>query len=479
MSIKWWTDQIKKDFDESHLPAIQEYLRIPSISATGEGIQETAEFTAKAISQLGVENVQITPTKGWPVVYGELITNSQKPTVLFYSMYDVQPVEAEKWIVPPFEGAIVEDFEGMGRALVARGVINTKGPTMAFFQAIRTLIDAKKELPVNFIFVIEGEEELGSVHIPDFVNQYSQELKKTDVVYFPSFNETLNGRIEISLGCRGIIYFKLWMQGGDWGGPCSRNIHSSLSSFIDSPTWNLVDLISNMRAPNGKILIPGIYDKVIPPSEDDEELIKDLIKKLDFPEIKETLDVKTFYTDENGKELSKEQFIRKLFTPCLTIDGIISGYTEEAGSKTVLPYRCFANMDIRLVPNMEVDDIRMKITEFIRKNAPNVKFDMEEGYRWAKTSISHPYVNEHVELLKSTGKDVLIWPMSTGSAPFYIFQEKFNLPILIGGLGHGARAHSPNEYAFLQSKTGAGSILDFEISVAKLLSRIGEIGKIN
>jgi len=478
MLTKWWTEKIRKDFEEYHLRAIQEYLRVPSISATGEGIQETAEFTAKTLSEMGAENVQVVPTKGWPVVYGELITNLQKPTVLFYSMYDVQPVESEKWIVPPFEGAIVENFEEMGRALVARGVINTKGPTMAFFQTVKTLIDAKKELPVNFIFVIEGEEELGSIHIPDFVNKFSQELEKTDVVYFPSFNETPNGRIEITLGCRGIIYFKLWMQGGDWGGPCSRNIHSSLSSFVDSPTWRLVELISKMRTPNGKILIPGVYDKVIPPTEEDEVLILDLIKRLDFQEIKEGLDVKSFYTDENGKELSKEQFIRKLFIPCLTIDGIISGYTEEAGSKTVLPYSIFANMDIRLVPNMEVDDVRMKIIDFIRKNAPNAKFDMEEGYRWAKTSISHPYVKEHIELLKSTGKDVLIWPMSTGSAPFYIFQEKFNLPILIGGLGHGARAHSPNEFAFLESKTGAGGIIDFEISVAKLLSKIGEIGKV-
>ncbi|MFX1593713.1 MAG: M20/M25/M40 family metallo-hydrolase, partial [Promethearchaeota archaeon] len=470
--------QIKKNFENQHLPAIQNYLQIPSISATGEGIQETAEFTAKAIAEIRAENIEVVPTEGWPVVYGELITDPEKPTVLFYSMYDVQPVEPEKWMVPPFEGAIVENFEEMGRALVARGVINTKGPTMAFFQTIKTVVDAKKELPVNIIFAVEGEEELGSIHIPDFVNRYSKSLDKADVVYFPSFNETVNGRIEISLGCRGIIYFKIWMQGGDWGGPCSRNIHSSLSSFVDSPTWRLINLISKMRAPNGEILIPEVYNKVIPPTEEDEILIQDLVKKLDFQEIKEMLDVRKFYIDENGIELSKEQFIRKLFTPCLTLDGIISGYTEEAGSKTVLPNSAFANMDIRLVPNMEVDDIRMKIADFIKKSAPNAKFELETGYKWAKTSPSHPYVKAHISLLESTGKDILVWPMTTGSAPFYIFQEKFNLPILVGGLGHGARAHSPNEFAFLKSKTGAGGIMDFEISVAKLLSKIGEIGKV-
>ena len=114
MVIEWWIEQIKKQFETKHLPEIQEYLRIPSISATGEGIQETAEMTAKTLTNIGASNIQIVSTKGWPVVYGELIQDPQKPTVLFYSMYDVQPVEPEKWVVPPFDGAIVEDFEGMG-----------------------------------------------------------------------------------------------------------------------------------------------------------------------------------------------------------------------------------------------------------------------------------------------------------------------------------------------------------------------------
>ncbi|MHA2391053.1 MAG: M20/M25/M40 family metallo-hydrolase [Promethearchaeota archaeon] len=478
MGIEWWTEQIKREFEKKHLPAIQKYLQIPSISATGEGIQETAEITAKALLNLGVNNVQVAPTDGWPVVYGELIHDPEKPTVLFYSMYDVQPVEPEKWIVPPFEGAIVEDFEGMGRSLVARGVINTKGPTMAFFQTLQTLVDSGRELPVNFLFAIEGEEELGSIHFPDFVNSYTEELKRADVVYFPGFGESLKGRIEIVLGCRGIIYFKLRMKGGDWGGPRSRNIHSSLASFVDSPTWRLINLISKMRAEDGKILIPGIYEKVRLIPEEDQELIHELAKNLDIDEFKKMIDVHKFYVDENNNEITKEELLKELFTPCLTVDGIISGYTEEKGSKTVLPCNAFANMDIRLVPDMEVEDTRTKIINFIRKNAPQIELEIEEGYKWAKMSPHHPYIKAHIELLKSTGKEIQIWPMATGSAPFYIFQDKFNIVVLDGGLGHGSRAHSPNEFAFLESKTGAGGIINYEISVARLLSKLGEIGKV-
>ncbi len=478
MLIEWWIDKIKKEFEENHLPAIQDYLRVPSISATGEGIQKTAEMTAKALEKLGADDIQIVPTKGWPVVYGELIKDIHKPTVLFYSMYDVQPVEPEKWLVPPFKAEIVDDFEGMGRALVSRGVINTKGPTMAFFQTLQALLDSGKDLPVNFLFAIEGEEELGSIHFPDFVHLFTKQLERADLVFFPSFSETLNGRIEIVLGCRGIIYFKIWMRGGDWGGPKSRNIHSSLASFVDSPTWRLINLISKMRAPDGKILIPGIYEKVRSISKEDQDVVNELAKKIDIEEFKKMIDVKRFYLDEKGKELDKEQLIQELFKPCLTVDGIISGYTEEKGSKTVLPCNAFANMDIRIVPNMEVEDIRAKITNFIKTHAPEAEFEMEEGYKWSKMSILHPYIQAQIEVLSSTGKEIQIWPMATGSAPFYIFQDKFNIPILDGGLGHGSRAHSPNEFAFLESKTGAGGIMDFEISVAKLFSKIGETGKV-
>jgi acetylornithine deacetylase/succinyl-diaminopimelate desuccinylase-like protein len=213
-------------------------------------------------------------------------------------------------------------------------------------------------------------------------------------------------------------------------------------------------------------------------SEGDLKIMLELAKTFDIEEFKEILDVDYFYLDENKKEKGKDQLLFELFKPCLTIDGIISGYTEEKGSKTVLPCSAFANMDIRLVPDMEVEDTRTKIINFIKNNAPEAELDIEEGYKWAKTSPDHPYIKAHIDLLKSTGKEVQIWPMTTGSAPFYIFQEKFNIPFLDGGLGHGSRAHSPNEYAFLESTTGAGGILDFEISVARLLSTLGKIGKL-
>ena len=474
----WWTDTIREEFENKHLPAIQEYLRIPSISATGEGIEETAEATAAAIKKLGADNVEIAPTKGWPVVYGELISDPDKLTVLFYSMYDVQPVEPEKWIVPPFDGAVVEDFEGMGRSLVARGVINTKGPTMAFFQTLKSVVDSGKDLPVNVIFAIEGEEELGSRNFPEFVQNYQKQLGQADVMFFPFFSETVRGRINLYLGNRGIIYFKIRVQGGEWGGPRSRHIHSSTASLVDSPTWKLIHLIAKMRDKNGQILIPGIYEKVREVSEEDQNMVKELVKVFNAEEFKQMNDIARFFVRNDGEELKGEKLLNQMFQPCLTVDGIISGYTEEEGTKTVLPYNAFANMDIRLVPDMEVADTREKISAFIKKECPEAELTMEEGYSWTKMPPTHPYVQAQIEILKETKKEIEIWPMILGSAPFYIFQDTFNMPFVLGGLGHGARAHSPNEYAFLESKTGAGGIIDFEMSIAKLLCKLAETGRL-
>jgi acetylornithine deacetylase/succinyl-diaminopimelate desuccinylase-like protein len=232
-----------------------------------------------------------------------------------------------------------------------------------------------------------------------------------------------------------------------------------------------------MRARDGRILIPGIYDKVKSLSKEDKQLLEALARDLDPAEWKSMNDVHRFFNDSAGNELTGKELMERLYSPCLTIDGLISGFTEEEGTKTVLPHYAYANMDIRLAPGMTVEDTRAKLQNFIQTEAPEAELEMELGYRWSKMSPSHPYVKAHVEVL-TAGKESVTWPMLSGSAPFYIFQEKFDMPFIVGGLGHGARVHSPNEYAFLNSNTGAGGIIDFELSVAKILTKLAEVGKL-
>ncbi|MEM3011571.1 MAG: M20/M25/M40 family metallo-hydrolase, partial [Candidatus Bathyarchaeia archaeon] len=198
---------IDKNFD-NHLKLVQEFIRQPSISAEGKGMKETAEMVKGFIEQIG-GTAKIVPTKGWPVVYGELWAKTEK-TLIVYGMYDVQPVEEEEgmWIVPPFSGKII-DMKPLGKCLVSRGIYNTKGSLRAFFNACQSILEVEGKLPINLIFVIEGEEELGSIHLPDFVKEYETKLKKADAVFFPIPAQDMKGKVIMELGVKGIIYLEL------------------------------------------------------------------------------------------------------------------------------------------------------------------------------------------------------------------------------------------------------------------------------
>ncbi|MFX0095436.1 MAG: hypothetical protein ACFFBD_27115, partial [Candidatus Hodarchaeota archaeon] len=245
--------RIEEDFTPKHLLEIQKFLRQPSVSATGEGIRETAGILVKKIEDLGGVNVHQAETMGeefgHPQVYGEIWSDKSKPTVLFYSMYDVQPVYPEKWIlndqkIDPF-GAEIYEFEWFpgfsGKCLINRGVTNQKGPTMAAFNVFGSFLKEEGELPVNVIFVIEGEEELGSPHMRKFITEYAEKLKQSSALFFPMFFETFDGSIRFYLGTRGVIEAKLWCRGGEWGGPVGRNLHSSYSGLVQNPIFKLLE----------------------------------------------------------------------------------------------------------------------------------------------------------------------------------------------------------------------------------------------
>jgi len=442
-----------------HLAQIQEYVRQPSISADGTGMKETAEMTKAFIEELGGTSKTV-ETDGWPVVYGELNADARK-TLIIYGMYDVQPVEEEKgkWIVPPFGGKIV-DLKPFGRCLVNRGAINTKAPLRAFFNVCQSILAVEGTLPVNLIFVIEGEEELGSVHLPQFVEKYTAKLKKADAVFFPLPQENLKGKAVLPLGVKGIIYLDLICQGGKWGGPTKHGIHSSFHACVDSPVWRLLWALATLKTPDGKIAIEDFYESVSPPSREEEQLLKKLTKTFDEEAMRKENDVLRFTDDLRGVELLK----RYACAPSMNIDGLVAGYTGE-GTKTVLPYWAKAKIDIRLVPHMKTDEIVRKLkTHLRRKGYGDIKVNLHDCYMWAQTSVKEECVQAMIRAYKQLGYEPETWPRLAGSAPFCVFnQPPLNLPFVIGGLGHGGRMHSPNEYFVVKG------IRDNEKSIATFL----------
>ena len=389
---------------------------------------------------------QVVPTPGWPVVFGEIKAGAPK-TLLVYGMYDVQPVTGEKWSVPdPFGGHVV-DLPGFGPSLLNRGVFNSKGPLAHFFNTLAAYRAVGEPYPVNFKFMIEGEEELGSRNLPGFVAAHRDELK-ADFAFFPYYAQDPTGKVIMYLGVKGILFMEMIARGGDWGGPTTRGIHGSNAVWFHSPTWALVQALSSMITPDQKhILIDGFYDDIVPPIDEDEELLERLSTTFTAETSLGENDVRRFKYDLDGVPLLRKY----LYQPQLNIDGIISGYTAE-GTKTLLPHEARAKVDIRMVPNMRPERMLQLVKDHLARHgyADKVEVLASQGYPPAKTRLRGNLAAEALlKAYRDLGFEPEIWPTLAGSAPFYLFTETLGIPVAMGGLGHGGRPHSPDEYATL------------------------------
>ncbi|MGQ9642056.1 MAG: M20/M25/M40 family metallo-hydrolase [Candidatus Bathycorpusculaceae bacterium] len=463
---------IKSHFRE-HLSRLQELVRQPSISAENRGVRECAELIKRYLEDLQCKEVRLVETSGHPVVYGYYDANAEK-TLITYLMYDTQPVDELGWSVPPLEGRVV-DLKPFGECLVARGAFNTKGELGAFINSCESIIAAGEEIPLNLIFVAEGEEELGSRHLLEFIHKYLNKLKEAEAVFFPTAAQDQKGKVQITLGVKGIVYFELELDGKSWGrGPTEFDIHGSNKAWVDSPAFRMIQALSTLTSKDGnKVLVEGFYDNVAPPSQEDLELLEKLEKTFDIKTVKEEMKVERFINDIHGKEA----LTKYLYSPTLNIDGVWSGYTGP-GTKTVLPHKITVKVDVRLVPNMSVEEVIPKIRRHLDKNGfKEIKIiELEEGYGWAKTSIREPAAQAILKTYREFGYEPEIWPHMAGSAPFCMFnREPLNLPFVEGGLGHGARAHAPNEYLVVGEGGPTGGLITLEKSYVAILDNLSKM----
>lgn len=406
-------------------------LEHPSVSATGEGIKETAEFLKDLMNSFGIK-ATIIETKGHPVIYGEV--GRGKKTLLIYNHYDVQPPDPlNEWNSPPFK-AIIKD----GR-LYGRGSSDNKGTLMARLLAIKRLLDEGK-MNMRIKFIYEGEEEIGSVHLEEFAKE-NIELLKADGVIMEGSGLDVEGRPTIVLGVKGILYVQLEVITG------LRDVHSSNAPIIYNPVWELI------RALNGiydgeKVLLEGFYDDIRPLSEDEKKILHNIDVNLD--KIKEALGVKEL------KVKSKEEYLEKLYTtPTCNIDGIYAGYIGE-GSKTIVPYKSFAKIDFRLVPDQDP----YKIFNSLKKKLKEISFKgevkmLDRGEYPVRTSPNSTIVKAMVESAKEVySKEPVLIINSPGTQPMDVFVKVVGIKEAVSAIGPGdpySRAHAPNESIDIQN----------------------------
>jgi len=434
---------------DAHLANLQRWLRQPSVSAQGIGIAEMAELVRSDLESIGFQEAALVPTDGHPGVWGYYDAGAET-TLLVYMMYDVQPVNPEDWKSPPFEARVVDDE--LGRVLMARGATNQKGPERSFLNAVESIIATTGTLPVNLMVAAEGEEEIGSVHYPQIIDAYEDRLAEADGALFPMNAQDPTGAMQMNLGVKGIIYMEIESHGSDWGGPERAEIHGSYKALVDAPAWRLVQALASLTTDDGNtILVPGYYDGIRPPTEEEQRLINGLVGEWD-----DTLQQRALGVDHwiDGLE-GRDAIVRYLYEPTLNIDGIWGGY-DGPGAKTILPHVATAKVDSRLPYGIDPDDARRKIeTYLVEQGFPDVVVRSMEGYPAAQTSVDNPLVQAAIGVFNKYGHTPTVMPRLAGSAPFYQFTERLGLPLVFSGLGHGSGAHAPNEYMVIFPRAGS------------------------
>ncbi|MEO7018841.1 MAG: M20/M25/M40 family metallo-hydrolase [Ktedonobacteraceae bacterium] len=430
---------------QASLARLIDYVRRPSISAYGEGIGEVAEYIANVMQKLGL-TVRIMPTSGWPMVFGEYNIRPDAPTVLLYGHYDVQPPDPlEEWVTPPFEPTVRN-----GR-LYARGVGDNKGQHFAQLLALETLLACRGTLPCNVKVLLEGEEEIGSPHMPEFISAHRDELR-ADLVIVSDGPVHESGRSTINFGVRGILDLELRAQGAN------QDVHSgNWGGIVPNPLWTLVHLLASMKNARGEITIDGFYENVQPLNELERQALASL--PLDIEQAKRTLNIS--HLDEPQE---RGYFERLSAWPTLTINGIHGGYGGP-GSKTVLPHEAVAKCDIRLVESQTAAEILSKVRAHVQKYAPEVSVTSHGSMDPSKTPLDSPFTETlRQAILAAQGAEPLFVPAMGGSLPNYVFTKTLGIPAFGVPYANADEAnHAPNENMevarfFMGIKTGAAML---------------------
>lgn len=412
---------------ERFLARVMDYVRHPSISAHNIGITEVAGLLVTMLREIGLD-AETVPTAGHPMVLGRWQKKPGAPTVLLYGHYDVQPPDPlDLWLSPPFEPTIRD-----GR-IYARGIGDNKGQHFAQLMAIESHLRVHGELPCNVIFLLEGEEEIGSPRIADFIAAH-KELLKADFVVTADGPMHPSGRPTMTYGVRGMCSFELRAR------HASRDVHSgNLGGVVPNPIWTLVHLLATMKTPTGEITIDGLHDAIVPPSELDVAAIRRL--PLDLDAAKAALGLSRL-----DAPAERGYYERLMFHPTLTINGFHGGYGGP-GSKTVLPCEAFVKCDIRLVEAMTPDDVLAKVAAHVKRHAPEVEFIPRGGMLPSRVQLDNPHaavIRDAITL--AHGAPPLEFPCTGGSLPDYVFTKILGVPAFVVPYANADEAnHAPNE----------------------------------
>jgi acetylornithine deacetylase/succinyl-diaminopimelate desuccinylase-like protein len=418
------------------LDELKTLLRIPSISTLDEhksDVLKAAEFVADELRRIGMDNVEIIPTQGHPLLYADWLHAEGKPTVLMYAHYDVQPPDPlDEWKTPPFEPT------ERNNNIYARGAVDDKGQLWMEVKALESLMQANGgKLPINVKIIFEGEEETGGESIAEYVRKQKAKLKADfalvcDTELFAPNLPTL------CVGLRGLVYTEIEAVGA------KTDLHSGMyGGAAPNPFFALIEIISKLKDAKGKVLIPGFYKNVKAPSKDELKAWK----RLPFNEehYRKTEVGSKVLTGEPGFSVLYRTWAR----PTLEVHGMPGGFVAP-GAKTVIPAKASAKVSMRMVPNQDPDDILKRYTAFVKKLTPkgiDTKIKVWSKGPASVVGTDNRFIEAATEALHDTFKKETVFIRSGGSIPIVTdFQDVLKIPSVMMGFGlPDDNLHAPNE----------------------------------
>lgn len=413
---------------QDYLDELFTFLRQKSISTTNEGVRDCAALLRSIMEKAGIRTT-IYETERHPVVYGEIITDPSLPTMLMYGHYDVQPPDPlELWETDPFEPVIKNN------RIYCRGCSDNKAQLYAHIKGMQAYKEIYGSLPINIKYLFEGEEEIGSEHLPGFVKSHLDLLKADACIYSDGcFHE--NGKPILILGLKGLCYVELTLKGA------CRDVHSMRASCIPNPVWRMVGLLNTLKGEDGYVKLDGFYDNVRPLTSLEIETCKKI--PVDAEGLKKSYQIKEFV---KGRA-SDHYYYNLMFEPTCNIAGIVAGYIGD-GAKTVIPNKVTVKIDFRLVPNQDPNEILNKLRKHLDKRGyTDVEIKHYSMVIPSRTPIDDPYVQLSAKAVEDGfGESPMLFPGVGGAGPNYIFTDYLKIPAIeIPYATADQNNHAPNE----------------------------------
>ena len=463
MDIRKIYQRIDDHLDES-IEALQEYVRLRSVSVDGEGMRECAEHLADRYRDLGCQEVEVVETETFPGVWAHFDAGAPL-TLVNYNMYDVRSVgNVAAWKHEPF-AATIEPRGDIPAVLYGRGALVPKGPDTAWLAALHAIRDVEGNLPVNVMFLAEGDEILGSQSYAGLIDRYRDRLQKANGLIYFRGSQNRAGELPLVLGYKTFITFELRASGKSWGrGPVEAPAHSATRPLVDSPALRLVQALGTLYDTDGGIAIEGWRDHLsaaaVPAAE--RPLIDALRKRLEgkawvdaIPGL-EGSGLQHFVNDVDGPDV----LVRYVYGSGLNIQGIYAGYTGPGTRTYTIPHVATARLDARLRATASPKVLLGELRSHLEKHGfGDVEVVVLSAYPGSSTPYETPLVQSFVRAVEKSGGDLVIWPGQGYGGPWSIFAQEFGMPVVFAtGIGHGAGVGLPDEYVVID---GGGKVPGF------------------